>query len=592
MNKEIDGTDNNSGYYLFFDTETTGLPKNFDAPITDSDNWPRLIQIAWILSDVEGGIINEKKYIIKPDAFSIPSEAIAINGITNEFALTYGSELNTVLFDFISDLNRCKYIVAHNIDFDSKVISSEFDRNHIKDLIATKNKICTMQQSVDYCKLPSKNGYKYPKLSELHIKLFGTDFENAHDALVDVSITKKCFFEMKKKGLIKEFENLIRDYNRIKQLFIGYPDFFTTRISQEYPLSILLIDKYKDKWNWSDLSMNESLPWSADLIGKYDDKWDWWRLSLNEGLPWSGELIERYKNKWDWCRLFGNNKLTWTDELIEKYHPQKRYVSVLSSNKKLQWTDELIEKYKYEWYWYNWPMITPYHDNLIKHAYSPGLAHLSRNETLPWTDEFIEKYKDKWCWGNLSLNEGVKWSGELIERYKDKWNWSDLSMNESLPWSADLIGKYDDKWDWWSLSLNEGVKWSGELIERYKDKWDWSHLSSNKSLPWSVDLIKKYEDKWDWDKLYSNDYLPWSIDFIYRYIDRWDWNTSVCQESGESSMPIFWEKAFSRIVNNQMIEEVFSEVIESSDIKEITFNEKEQHEEASVNSKGLIKRVQ
>ena len=26
--------------YLIFDTETTGLPKNFKAPITDTDNWP------------------------------------------------------------------------------------------------------------------------------------------------------------------------------------------------------------------------------------------------------------------------------------------------------------------------------------------------------------------------------------------------------------------------------------------------------------------------------------------------------------------------------------------------------------------------
>ncbi len=32
--------------YLFFDTETTGLPRNWHAPASDLANWPRLIQLA------------------------------------------------------------------------------------------------------------------------------------------------------------------------------------------------------------------------------------------------------------------------------------------------------------------------------------------------------------------------------------------------------------------------------------------------------------------------------------------------------------------------------------------------------------------
>ena len=37
--------------YLFFDTETTGLPRNWKAPVTHLNNWPRMIQIAWIACD-------------------------------------------------------------------------------------------------------------------------------------------------------------------------------------------------------------------------------------------------------------------------------------------------------------------------------------------------------------------------------------------------------------------------------------------------------------------------------------------------------------------------------------------------------------
>ncbi len=39
----------NKPYYVFFDTETTGLPLNWKAPVTELENWPRLIQLAYIV---------------------------------------------------------------------------------------------------------------------------------------------------------------------------------------------------------------------------------------------------------------------------------------------------------------------------------------------------------------------------------------------------------------------------------------------------------------------------------------------------------------------------------------------------------------
>ena len=55
--------------YLIFDTETTGLPKRFNAPIKDTDNWPRCIQIAWQLHDVDGSLMEHQDFIIKPEGF-------------------------------------------------------------------------------------------------------------------------------------------------------------------------------------------------------------------------------------------------------------------------------------------------------------------------------------------------------------------------------------------------------------------------------------------------------------------------------------------------------------------------------------------
>jgi DNA polymerase-3 subunit alpha len=72
--------------YLIFDTETTGLPKRWDAPITDTDNWPRCIQIAWQLHDDMGKLIEHQDYLVKPDGFNIPYDAERIHGISTELA--------------------------------------------------------------------------------------------------------------------------------------------------------------------------------------------------------------------------------------------------------------------------------------------------------------------------------------------------------------------------------------------------------------------------------------------------------------------------------------------------------------------------
>jgi DNA polymerase III epsilon subunit-like protein len=189
--------------YLFFDTETTGLPKNWKAPVTDLDNWPRMIQIAWILCDAAGNKIETEVYIIKPEGFVIPKEASDVHGISTEKAMSDGIALMDVLTKFKAAVDKSDFIVAHNISFDEKIMGAELLRNKLDSNFESIRKLCTMKSSTDYCKLPGMYGYKWPTLSELHIKLFGVDFEDAHDALVDISVTEKCFWELKRRGLIK-----------------------------------------------------------------------------------------------------------------------------------------------------------------------------------------------------------------------------------------------------------------------------------------------------------------------------------------------------------------------------------------------------
>jgi len=189
--------------YLFFDTETTGLPRSWNAPVTALDNWPRLVQLAYMAYDGEGGLIAAVDTIVKPQGFTIPVESSRIHGITTERALAEGRDLGSVLRDFKALLDPARYLVAHNISFDEKIIGAEFLRNGLPDIPAAKHKICTMHSTTEYCAIPGPRGYKWPKLTELHRKLFNADFSEAHNAAADIAATAKCFWELKEQGIIK-----------------------------------------------------------------------------------------------------------------------------------------------------------------------------------------------------------------------------------------------------------------------------------------------------------------------------------------------------------------------------------------------------
>lgn len=184
--------------YLFFDTETTGLPKNWKAPVTDTNNWPRLVQLAWLVYDITGEKLSGGNYIIKPNGFSIPEEASRVHGISNDQALREGLPLLDVLGEFQSALELANALVAHNMSFDEKIVGAEFLRNNMPNVLDRKKKICTMLSTTEFCALNGPYGYKWPKLSELHFKLFSTGFEEAHNAAVDIQVTAKCFWELKR----------------------------------------------------------------------------------------------------------------------------------------------------------------------------------------------------------------------------------------------------------------------------------------------------------------------------------------------------------------------------------------------------------
>ena len=200
-----------SNLILFFDTETTGLPNK--KPPTDP-NQARLIQLAAILASPEGEVLNTLNTLVKiGNAFMHPLAQEA-HGISREKANSEGIHPKEAFEKFHSMSESAECLVCHNHNFDFKLIeltaaqlchrSGSDEPDLMLSEIRELPYYCTMVQSKEFCALPMKgrNGYKFPKLMELYRILFGESFEGAHDAMADVTATMKCFFELKRRGVM------------------------------------------------------------------------------------------------------------------------------------------------------------------------------------------------------------------------------------------------------------------------------------------------------------------------------------------------------------------------------------------------------
>jgi len=184
---------------LFLDCETSGLPRRWNAPLTELSNWPRVVQLAWIVCDEQGTEIENACHLVAPDGWTIDPGATRQHGITSAHARRHGEPLRGVLDRFGAALQPVKTVVAHNVSFDLSVVGAEFLRAGQIDRLSLCKSFCTMRGSADVCRIPGKYGFKWPTLAELHEFLFGTPFTGAHDAAVDCDACRRCYFAIRER---------------------------------------------------------------------------------------------------------------------------------------------------------------------------------------------------------------------------------------------------------------------------------------------------------------------------------------------------------------------------------------------------------
>tara|TARA_R110002126_G_scaffold91238_4_gene217299 strand:- start:1911 stop:6140 length:4230 start_codon:yes stop_codon:yes gene_type:complete len=181
--------------------------------MSDLDNWPRLVQLAWQLHDEKGKLISNNNYIVKPEGFTIPYNSEKIHGISTQRALKEGHDLKKVLEIFEEDLKKTTFLVGHNIGFDISIVGAELLRTERPIVDLEKQALDTKDISTEFCAIPGGKGgkFKWPTLFELHQKLFGEGFGDAHDAAYDVDATAKCFFGLIKEGVQPPIEGITLD---------------------------------------------------------------------------------------------------------------------------------------------------------------------------------------------------------------------------------------------------------------------------------------------------------------------------------------------------------------------------------------------
>jgi DNA polymerase III subunit epsilon len=181
---------------ICLDTETSGLPRNWSAGWDVVDNWPRLVQLAWIVAEPSGQVVSQACHMIKPDGFRFHPKAVAVHGITEARARREGSPLPEVLAAFRTAIAGATDLIAHNLAFDENVLRAEYFRQGEPIDLDHFRRHCTMQAGTGICRLPGPRGYKWPTLGELHQHLFGQPLTRAHHALLDCQACLRCHLEL------------------------------------------------------------------------------------------------------------------------------------------------------------------------------------------------------------------------------------------------------------------------------------------------------------------------------------------------------------------------------------------------------------
>ena len=225
--KMISKIKENYNTIMVFDVETNKLlPKKNESQCIN--NMPNILQLSYAIYNNKENKCDKlfNNYIKVDDSIEISDFITGLTGITRE-KCKKGKPITDCLLEFYNDFIKCDIIVAHNYEFDMKLIQTEIERNidYLKPIAVNIGLIfdpmqmllrgiryyCTMKENINFCNLYvtyekkdaqgniKQDKYKkFPTLAELYKKVFHYEPpDGLHNSIIDVLVCLRCFMKIK-----------------------------------------------------------------------------------------------------------------------------------------------------------------------------------------------------------------------------------------------------------------------------------------------------------------------------------------------------------------------------------------------------------
>ncbi|HET8827996.1 MAG TPA: 3'-5' exonuclease [Pelobium sp.] len=220
-------------YFLVIDTETSGLPKKWDAPYQTKNNWPHVLQIAWLIYNSKGELVKKENHYLKPADFKITKASTKIHQITLDFLREKGEDRLKIFKDFSNDISAYQpLIIAHFAELDFCMVGAEYHRLQLPNPMAECDLFCTLKASASYVKNPA---FKFLKLNVFYKTLFKKRPKNLHNALADAELTAEIFFHLLQKGEVTP--SIIENQSKA----IKKDKFATTETPKLYFIALIIV---------------------------------------------------------------------------------------------------------------------------------------------------------------------------------------------------------------------------------------------------------------------------------------------------------------------------------------------------------------
>lgn len=168
---------------LFFDTETTGLPRRGDYALDDPTQ-PHIVSIAAILEQNRQELASIN-LIARHKGWTSHPGALEVHKIDDTYANQVGIDEMALVYAFMQLREAADLIVAHNVNFDKYIIDIACMRYGIDNPFGS-DWYCTMSEA--------KNRGHKGKLSTAYEEVLGRPMLEQHTAMGDTIACKELYY--------------------------------------------------------------------------------------------------------------------------------------------------------------------------------------------------------------------------------------------------------------------------------------------------------------------------------------------------------------------------------------------------------------